>query len=153
VIFLVENNGYSELTPISSMVRIDRLYRRGSGYGISAVRVDGNNPDAMRKTIAAAAEQARAGGGPALVEATTQRIVGHYIGDAQQYRPAGEIDQALKDEPIARMLEALGAHGVPSHELDRLLGQVREDVSNAAIAAANDALADPSSVLEHLYAV
>ena len=153
VIFLVENNGYSELTPTSEMVRIDRLYRRGSGYGISAVRIDGNNPDTMRKTIAAAAEQARAGGGPALVEATTQRIVGHYIGDAQQYRPAGEVDNALADEPIARALEALGACGVLSDELDRLLAQVREDVSNAAVAAASDSPADPSSVMEHLYAI
>ncbi|GAA0897536.1 thiamine pyrophosphate-dependent dehydrogenase E1 component subunit alpha [Pseudonocardia zijingensis] len=152
VLFLVENNGYSELTPTDTMVRNDQLFRRAAGYGMPGARVDGNDPVAVADAVGRAAERARAGRGPVLLEAMTQRIVGHYIGDAQQYRPAGELDAALAAEPIRRAEEALRAGGVAEAELDALRAAVRAEIDTAVAEALAEPLADPTTVLEHLYA-
>ncbi|WP_028925731.1 thiamine pyrophosphate-dependent dehydrogenase E1 component subunit alpha [Pseudonocardia acaciae] len=152
VIFLVENNHYSELTPISAMVRVDRLFKRASGYGMPGARVDGNDPDAVYRAVGEAARRARAGEGPVLLEAMTQRIVGHYIGDAQHYRPAGELDRALAEEPIGRLARALDGLGVPDADLTAIAERARTEITAAAARALADPPADPATVLEHLYA-
>ncbi|MFD4195680.1 thiamine pyrophosphate-dependent dehydrogenase E1 component subunit alpha [Amycolatopsis thermoflava] len=152
VIFLVENNHYSELTPIADMVRVDRLFKRASAYGFPGARIDGNDPEAVRQAVAEAARRARSGAGPVLLEAMTQRIVGHYIGDAQHYRPAGDLDAALAAEPIGRLTRELLALGVAQSELDELTARVNREIADAAARALADPLADPSTVLEHLYA-
>ncbi|MEV0057774.1 thiamine pyrophosphate-dependent dehydrogenase E1 component subunit alpha [Saccharopolyspora shandongensis] len=152
VIFLVENNHYSELTPIADMVRIDRLFKRASAYGIPGARVDGNDPEAVRKAVAEATRRARAGEGPVVLEAMTQRIVGHYIGDAQHYRPAGDLDAALAAEPIGRLSAHLRELGVAQSTLDELRDGVAGEIAEASARALTAPLADPSTVLEHLYA-
>ncbi|WP_409464337.1 thiamine pyrophosphate-dependent dehydrogenase E1 component subunit alpha [Amycolatopsis sp. GA6-003] len=152
VIFLVENNHYSELTPIADMVRIDKLFRRASAYGMPGARIDGNDPEAVRSAVAEAARRARDGEGPVLLEAMTQRIVGHYIGDAQHYRPAGELDAAAAAEPIGALLWDLLSAGVAQSEVDIVVERVRREIADASAQALADPIADPSTVLEHLYA-
>ncbi|MEV7797153.1 thiamine pyrophosphate-dependent dehydrogenase E1 component subunit alpha [Streptomyces sp. NPDC087512] len=152
VIFLIENNRYSELTPIASMVRGDRLFRRGSAYGIRSARIDGNDPHGVRVAVARAADHARAGEGPVLLELTTQRIVGHYIGDAQHYRPAGDLEQDLAAEPIGRLVNHLLEGGASQQDIDSRTERVRQEISTASHQAQTDPASDPASVLEHLYA-
>ncbi|MEW2514791.1 thiamine pyrophosphate-dependent dehydrogenase E1 component subunit alpha [Streptomyces sp. NPDC046870] len=152
VIFLVENNRYSELTPIADMVRVGKLYKRASAYGITGMRIDGNDPHGVHLAVRHAAERARGGEGPILLEAVTQRLVGHYIGDAQHYRPAGELDEAAADEPIVRLSAGLRAAGVPASEIDAVAHRVQTEIAEASARALADPLADPSTVLEHLYA-
>lgn len=152
VIFLVENNRYSELTPIADMVRIEELFTRAFGYGMPGTRIDGNDPHAVHGAVAAAARRARCGDGPALLEAMTQRIVGHYIGDAQHYRPAGELDAALAAEPISRLLARLRDAGVAESDLAARDDRIRTEIAQASAGALSDPLADPTTVLEHLHA-
>lgn len=152
VVFLVENNHYSELTPINSMVRTDRLYTRARAYGFQGARIDGNDVTAVELAVAEAVRRCRAGEGPVLVEAMTQRIVGHYIGDAQQYRPQGEVEQALTDEPIVRLEQQLREHGVAETTLETLRDKTHNAVTAASAAALSDPLADTSTVQEFLYA-
>ncbi|WAM19793.1 thiamine pyrophosphate-dependent dehydrogenase E1 component subunit alpha [Rhodococcus sp. JS3073] len=153
IIFLVENNHYSEMTPIVDMVKNPVLFKRAAAYGITGARIDGNDPIVMRDAVSKATEHARAGKGPVLLEAMTHRIVGHYIGDAQQYRPAGEIDDIESDEPLARASRTLlQESGVTQTELDALVADVNDEVRAASLAALADPVADPTTVLEHLYA-
>ncbi|GAA2450265.1 thiamine pyrophosphate-dependent dehydrogenase E1 component subunit alpha [Agromyces soli] len=152
VIFLVENNTYSELTPTRDVVRNDQFFRRASAYGMAGVRFDGNDPDAVRDAVADAVERCRNGAGPVLLEAMTQRIVGHYIGDVQHYRPAGELDAAIAAEPIARAERMARAAGVGDTELAALRQRVVDEVDRAAQAALSAPLADPATVEEHVYA-
>jgi hypothetical protein len=63
VIFLCENNGWSEMTASAAIIKIDRLAKRANGYGMAGVTIDGTDPIAVRDTIAQAAERARSGGG------------------------------------------------------------------------------------------
>lgn len=152
LIFLCENNTYSELTPTARMVRQGQMYERAGAYGMPGVRVDGNDPDAVRRTTASFVEAARQGRGPALVEAMTQRLVGHYYGDMQSYRPKGEVTQALKVEPIVRAREALQQLGMSPGELDDIEATLREESEQAAAQALAAPLADVNTVEEHLYA-
>ncbi|SJN09124.1 Acetoin dehydrogenase E1 component alpha-subunit [Leucobacter sp. 7(1)] len=152
VIFLVENNTYSELTPTAQVVRSDQFYRRASAYGMAGERIDGNDPEAVHRAVAGAVERCRSGAGPVLIEAMTQRLVGHYIGDAQQYRPAGEIDAALEVEPIVRAERVAHAAGIDAEALAQLRLRVSAEVEHAAAAALAAPLTDPATVLEHVYA-
>ncbi|MBL3686292.1 thiamine pyrophosphate-dependent dehydrogenase E1 component subunit alpha [Leucobacter zeae] len=152
VIFLVENNTYSELTPTRTMVRNDQFYRRATAYGMTGVRLDGNDSEAVAGAVADAVERCRGGSGPVLLEAMTQRIVGHYIGDVQHYRPAGELDAAISAEPLARAERVARAEGVADADLAALRQRVSEEIDRATASALAAPPADPATVEEHVYA-
>lgn len=152
LIFICENNTYSELTPTRQMVRNDQMYQRAAAYGMPGVRVDGNDPEAMCRTTASFVAAARQGEGPALVEAMTQRLVGHYYGDMQSYRPKGELAEARKAEPIVRARQVLQQLGVSAAELDALDARVNDGIEAATREALDAPLADPQQAAEHLYA-
>jgi pyruvate dehydrogenase E1 component alpha subunit len=152
VVFIVENNVYSELTPIAAMVSDPDLSRRGEPFGVPGVRVDGNDPEAVAEVAKAAINQARDGGGPSLIEAATYRIAGHYIGDAESYRDEAELDAARRVEPIvvsrARLLEAGASENSISEVEERVEGELREAVSSALASPPSDL----NKIKEHLYA-
>lgn len=152
VIFICENNRYSELTPINDMVANPDLSQRATALGIPAVRIDGNDLAQVRTAVRLSVESAAAGRGPSFIEAHTQRLVGHYIGDAEQYRPAGELDADREVEPIAALSRTLLASGVGQETLDRCERRAREEMDRAAAAALADPLVDPATAKEHLYA-
>jgi TPP-dependent pyruvate/acetoin dehydrogenase alpha subunit len=152
VVFVCENNRYSELTPIDDMVGEPALWKRARAYGMLGHRVDGNDVAAVRDAAAQALERARSGRGPMLLELMTERLVGHYIGDAELYRPKGEVDSALTREPITRLRAALAATGVPASSLDAVEITVRTEVAEAADAALAGPDADPTTARDHVYA-
>jgi pyruvate dehydrogenase E1 component alpha subunit len=117
VIFVCENNLYMEYTPIANVTAVEHpAADRASAYGLPSVIVDGNDADAVYRLACASIARARAGGGPALIEAKTYRHSGHSRADPGTYRPAGELDEWLKRDPVtlyrARLLEAGVAEGV-----------------------------------------
>ncbi len=152
VVFVVENNHYSELTPIAEMVRIERLVDRAAAYGIPAERLDGNDVEAVRDAAGAAILLARGGGGPVLLEMQTQRLVGHYIGDSEQYRRPGELDEARRAEPIVRLQQTLRASGASDGTLAAIADEVAAEVSRAREVALRSPVASASGAKEHLYA-
>lgn len=152
VVFVVENNRYSELTPIRDMVTDDKLFRRAKAYGIPGVRVDGNDVEKVRDALRHAVDRARGGDGPVLVECTTERLVGHYIGDAEHYRSKGEIDDAATREPLVQARQKLLASGASEEDLNRIVVAANSEITAAAEAALGQPAADPATVKEHLYA-
>lgn len=151
VVFVCENNRYSELTPIEDMVGEPALWKRARAYGMLGHRVDGNDVAAVREAAAAAIERARSGRGPMLLELMTERLVGHYIGDAEQYRPAGEVEEARTREPIVRLRAQLMTEGAEEDDLDEIERAVRRETEDAAAAALSAPPADPATAKEHLY--
>lgn len=103
VVYIVENNGYAMSTATSDGVSCDQVVARAAGYGMRGVWVDGNDFFAVRDTVAAAAEQARSGGGPTLVECQTYRLSGHSRGDPRVYRSREEEAEAWQQDPLVRM--------------------------------------------------
>jgi TPP-dependent pyruvate/acetoin dehydrogenase alpha subunit len=152
VIFLCENNRWSEMTPIRNTVRDDHLYRRAAAYGMPGERIDGNDPASVRRHLGDGFELAREGGGPSLFEVMTTRLAGHYIGDVEHYRQPAELAAAREDEPVAYLRERLRAGGTPAAEIDSTEERAREEMQRAAQAALAEPPADPASAMEHLYA-
>jgi pyruvate dehydrogenase E1 component alpha subunit len=151
VLFVCENNGWSELTPIEDMVAEPQLWKRARAYGMLGRRVDGNDVAAVREAAAEAADRARSGRGPMLLELMTERLVGHYIGDAEQYRRPGELENALAREPIRRLRESLLADGVPQDEVDAAESAARREIDEATQEALASPAADPRTAEEHVY--
>ncbi len=152
LIIVVENNRYSEMTPINSMVRIDPLSRRADGYGIPGVTIDGNDVEAVEDAVGAAVQRARQGDGPGFVEALTERLVGHYSGDLQQYRPSGEIAAAREKEPLIRIRNTAAGRGAEhSARLDQIDREVAQLIEAALAEAQSVPFPDASRVTEHLY--
>ncbi len=107
VLFVCENNGYAEFTPISSHTLVERASEHAALYRIPSVTVDGNDLVAVRSAFAPYVDGARAGQGPALLECLTYRLRGHYEGDPNKYRELSEMAEWKAKDPIARFV-ALG---------------------------------------------
>lgn len=149
LVLVVENNKYSEMSRIDDMVRIKHLAERADGYGIRGVTVDGNDVGTVRQAMTEAVARARAGDGPSIVEAMTERLVGHYSGDVQHYRPAGEVAAAKSREPITRIRQS--ADTAVLADLDAIDAEVAVEVDDAVSAARAIPFPDPATVKEHVY--
>ena len=120
VVFLCENNHYSEFSPEAEQHRAP-LSARAAGYGIEYQHVDGNDVLAVAQTMTGIVARLRAGGGPVLLEAETYRWHGHYEGDPERYRPAEEVAAAKERDPLLvarRRLDAAAADAV-DEEIDK----------------------------------
>jgi TPP-dependent pyruvate/acetoin dehydrogenase alpha subunit len=116
VVFVCENNLYMEYTPIASVTAVEHpAAGRAAAYGLPSIIVDGNDADAVYRLAREVIAAARAGGGPSLIEAKTYRHSGHSRADPAKYRPAGELEDWLKRDPVTlyrtRLLEAGVAEG------------------------------------------
>ena len=92
-LFVCENNGYGEYTPMEAVTAGGSIVARAEALGVPAQQVDGMDVSAVRETAIAVTGRVRAGGGPELVEALTYRFVGHSRSDPGKYRPEGELDR------------------------------------------------------------
>jgi TPP-dependent pyruvate/acetoin dehydrogenase alpha subunit len=108
VLFVCENNGYAEFSPLSAHTKVERLARHAETYGIPAVTLDGNDALAVRNAAREAVARARAGGGPSFVEGLTYRLRGHYEGDPGKYRELSELADWKAKDPILRFVVAAG---------------------------------------------
>ncbi|MBI4537243.1 MAG: hypothetical protein HY712_04725 [candidate division NC10 bacterium] len=103
-IFLIRNNGYAISTPESVQTKACSLASRAEGYGIAGVRIDGTDLLMVVRAVRDAAERARGGGGPALIEALTYRMGAHSSADdPTRYRPEEEMRQWEKLDALARV--------------------------------------------------
>lgn len=116
VIFLVENNGYAISTRVEVSSAVLPLSERALGYGLAAVRVEGNDPLGVHAAMAAAVERARGGGGSSLIEVMTDRQAGAFEGDKQLYRPEGEVEALEERDAIERFEQQLVDDGTLSDE-------------------------------------
>jgi TPP-dependent pyruvate/acetoin dehydrogenase alpha subunit len=136
VIFVCENNGYAEFTPLSAHTLVDRLANYAKTYGMPNEIVDGNDVLAVRGAMAQAVERARAGDGPSFVECITYRMRGHYEGDGSKYREHAEQAEWKAKDPIARFERVLAEKGFANaKKVTEVQRAAREAVSKAAAAA------------------
>jgi len=95
VVFVVENNGYSESTPVEYHRAGKDSVERAAGFGLPGALVDGHDFFAVYEAVHAALAAARRGQ-PSLVECVVTRYRGHFEGDQQTYRPPGEVEEARR---------------------------------------------------------
>lgn len=153
-VFFVQNNQWAISVPVEHQMAGPSIAHRAIGYGMPGVRVDGNDVLACYAVMAEAAERARHGGGPTLIEAITYRMGPHTTSDdPTRYRSAAAVEEWAARDPIARYRTYLQAAGVWSERLEervtarskRLCAELRD-----AVVGAPDL--DPAEMFDHVYA-
>lgn len=147
VIFVCENNGYAEFTPLSAHTNVDRLARHAKTYGIKNSTVDGNDLLAVRAVMSQALAQARAGKGPVFIECLTHRMRGHYEGDPAKYRELAQLAEWKKKDPIARFTRVVKSKkAITDGELEAIEREARDVVEQAAVFVLSSASPDEIEV-------
>ena len=133
VIFVCENNGYAEFTPLSAHTKVERLAQHAKTYGIPSSTVDGNELVAVRSATSKALEIARARKGPVFIECLTHRLRGHYEGDPAKYRELSQLSEWKKKDPIARFARLLKSKKMMTDKgLQAIESEARARVEEAA---------------------
>jgi pyruvate dehydrogenase E1 component alpha subunit len=149
VIYLCENNQYAMSMPVQRAFNIERISQRAAAYGMAGVTIDGNDLLAVYKAVREAAERARSGDGPTLVEAVTYRWRGHSKSDKQAYRTRDEVKEWQQREPINRFAAMLGLNEA---ELDAARASAASRIEAAV--AFSEASPEPAveNIAEGVYA-
>jgi pyruvate/2-oxoglutarate/acetoin dehydrogenase E1 component/TPP-dependent pyruvate/acetoin dehydrogenase alpha subunit len=111
VVYVCENNQYAQFTARSRTTSVEDLAVRATAYGMAGATVDGNDMAAVSAAAAEAVQRARDGEGPTLLNMVTYRLGGHYVGDAEVYRDASEVEEYRGRDPIQRWEETLADRG------------------------------------------
>ena len=138
VVFVCENNGYGEYTPMEA-VTPGGIQPRAAAMELPTTGVDGMDVWAVRATAAEVVGRVRAGGGPELVEAVTYRFVGHSRSDPGKYRPEGELDRWKERDPLrvaaGRLTQEYGLSADEVAAIDRDLDERLAALEESALAA------------------
>lgn len=134
VVFVVVNNGWAISMPVAEQTATRTLAQKAVAAGIPGIQVDGNDLFAVREVVGAALEEARRGGGPALIEALTYRLSDHTTADdSGRYRDPQEVKAAWALEPLIRVREYLAAAGAWTEADERTLHQRCAQQIDAAV--------------------
>jgi pyruvate dehydrogenase E1 component alpha subunit len=153
VLFVCENNFYMEYTPIAHVTAVaNPAADRAPGYGLPAEVIDGNDVVLVRDTVARHADRARAGEGPAIIEAQTYRHFGHSRTDPAKYRPADEVERWLARDPLDVARARLDALGVPADQVEQADARAADVVERAVQAAKSAPEPDPGDALTDVWA-
>jgi pyruvate dehydrogenase E1 component alpha subunit len=116
VIFVIENNGYAMGTSVKRSSNVSELYTLGEAYDMPSEPVDAMNVEAVHEAVARAAERARAGEGPTLLEFRTYRYKGHSMSDPMKYRTREEVEEYKLRDPIEQVRKTILERGLATEE-------------------------------------
>lgn len=141
-VFYVQNNQWAISVPVGRQVAGPSIAQRAEAYGMPGVRVDGNDVLACYAVMAAAAERARRGRGPTLIEAVTYRMGPHTTSDdPTRYRDAGELEQWAARDPISRYRTYLQGIGGWTERLEQRVAahaaRLRTELRDAIVGASD----------------
>jgi acetoin:2,6-dichlorophenolindophenol oxidoreductase subunit alpha len=149
-VFVLENNHWAESTPAKQQLPISDMEKRAVAFGMRSAKVDGQDVEAVYKAAKRALDHARSGKGPVYLVCETYRLVGHFVGDAQVYRPKGEQAELREtQDPIEKLREKLG---VPDDEFEAMDAEAL-GIAEAAVAFAKAGTDPrPEDALKNVYA-
>jgi acetoin:2,6-dichlorophenolindophenol oxidoreductase subunit alpha len=149
-VFVCENNHYAESTPSKQQLPIEDLTKRAEAYGMPAMTVDGQDVEAVYKTMQKALKHARDGEGPVFLLAETYRLTGHYVGDPQVYRPKEEVRELRQtQDPVTKLRAKLELSEDEWNELDAEATRLAEESVEFAKQGTDP---KPEDALKNVYA-
>ncbi len=153
VVYVIENNQYAMGTSVVRSSSETHLFRRGASFNIPGEEVDGMDIVAVREAGLKAAEHARSGKGPYILEMKTYRYRGHSMSDPGKYRTREEIDDVRKTrDPIEHLRELLEADGAADEAAFKAIdAEVKAVVADAAEFARTAPEPDPSELYTDVY--
>jgi pyruvate dehydrogenase E1 component alpha subunit len=148
VVYVIENNRYGMGTSVSRASARTDLFHRGVAYGIPGEQVDGMDVVAVHEAGLLAAEHARTGQGPMILEMLTYRYRGHSMSDPAKYRSKEEVDRMRTEhDPITHLRQRLiDEHDADDIELKQTERRARDIVAEAAQFAQECPEPDPSEL-------
>ena len=149
VVYVIENNQYAMGTSIERSSSETHLYKRGASFRIPGEEVDGMDVLAVQAAARKAAEHARSGEGPYILEMKTYRYRGHSMSDPAKYRTREEVDEVRKTrDPIDHLQELLEQKGWAD---EAALKAIDAEVKRIVADAAEFARTSPEPELSELY--
>ncbi len=154
VVFVINNNGWAISVPVARQTAAATLAQKAVAAGIPGEQVDGNDVIAVRAAVEDALARARAGNGPALIEAITYRLSDHTTADdASRYRSDAEVSQRWNEEPIARLRRYLVKRELwTKADEERMLTALSTQVDAAVESYLATAPQPVESIFDHTYA-
>lgn len=153
IIFVCENNGYAQSTPVEYGVAVKDIADRARGYAMPGLVVDGQDVIAVWEAATAAVARARAGDGPSLIECKTYRYYGHYSADdTRKYRTLEEEEAARARDCIKRCREHLVNHRLAdAAELAAIDQRCLDQIDEAVAFAEASPLPEPDELHTEIY--
>jgi pyruvate dehydrogenase E1 component alpha subunit len=155
-IFVCQNNQWAISVPRSKQTRSKTLAQKALAYGMPGIQVDGNDILAVYAAAKEAADRARAGQGPSMIECETYRMMMHTTADdPKRYRKDEEVEGWKKKDPIQRFQKYLKNKSLLSDQkVEELEAQVKEEIQKAVEHAEElmKKYSDPLHMFEHVYA-
>lgn len=153
MICVIEDNAWGISVAKETATAVKRNDVRAAAYGIPGHYVEGNDPWKIYEVAGEAIARARAGDGPTLIEIDTYRLAGHFMGDAEGYRPEGEKDGLFAKDPIPVMRKRLEAEGTfTASQLDTFEAEASATVDDAIRFARQSADPRPEDALTAVFA-
>ncbi|MBU5594816.1 thiamine pyrophosphate-dependent dehydrogenase E1 component subunit alpha [Amphibacillus sp. MSJ-3] len=153
VIIMIENNQYAISVPLKKQVACERLSDRAIGYGMYGETVDGNNPLAVYKVVKEAAERARNGDGPSLIEAISYRLTPHSSDDDDRtYRSQEEVDEAKEQDGLKTFRQYLFDHQILTEAVEtKLEDEIKAEIDEATDYAESAPYPSPDTLFDGVY--
>ena len=148
-VFVCYNNQYAISVPRSRQTASATIAQKAVAYGFPGIQVDGNDVLAVYAAVREAADNARSGKGPTLIEASTYRLSDHTTSDdAAKYRNREELAEWEKKDPIDRFKAHLRTIGIWDEGFEQA---IRQDAAGAVEKAVEEAEALPPASVEDLF--
>jgi pyruvate dehydrogenase E1 component alpha subunit len=153
VVFCVENNGYAMGTSVERTAGQTPIHKLGEGYDMPNRAVDGMDPIAVYDAVHEAAERARRGDGPTLLEIRTYRYKGHSMSDPQKYRTKEEVAEYQAKDPITLCLNKIKEKNwATEEEITSINQRVKDLVAECVKFAEESDFPDASELYQGIYA-
>ena len=151
IVYLCENNGWAEFSPMSIHAPVQSVTQRALAYDIPAVSVANDVLEIYEET-GKAVERARKGEGPTLIEVRSERWYGHYVGDAQKYRGKENVAQAMaKDCLLNFEKDLLQAKVLKKQDIENINAELDTEIEEAVRFARECPYPEVSEMMEGLY--
>ena len=152
LLLVCENNQYAQYVKSAETMVFSDIAALAGNYGVAGTHVDGNDIRQVYSVTHVAAQRARMGEGPTLIELKTQRFHGHSSGDPQVYRTKTDV-QALRKirDPIAQLETELIAEGWLPNK-GELLKEIESEVNAAVVFAEASSYPNEDELSRHVYA-
>jgi TPP-dependent pyruvate/acetoin dehydrogenase alpha subunit len=153
VVFVCEDNTWAISVPKDKATAIPNNSDRAAAYGIPGALVTDNDVVAVFEAAGEAIARARRGDGPSLIEVQTDRLLGHFEGDPQVYRPPEEVEKLQARDAIPRFEQQLAAQDVLTADAAAAVwAAARAEVDDAVEYARSSPYPEPASALDDVFA-
>ena len=152
VIFVIENNGYAMGTSVKRTSNVTELYKLGESFDMPSEAVDAMSVEEVHKSVARAAERAKKGDGPTLLEFRTYRYKGHSMSDPAKYRTKEEVEEYKQRDPVEVVKRTIQDRKLATDkELEAIEARVNQQVEDSVKFAEESNFPDSSEAFTDIY--